>query len=70
MQRENENPPRLKHLPEDERNLVMLCFNHHVNLLENARIYLTREMLPDRTDDFAGQLGLGWYLEKYWPGMA
>jgi hypothetical protein len=64
LQRRNEGPPPLRRWLEDARNLVWLCFNHHINGVENVRVYLKPGDLPDGFDDFAGEVGLAAYVEE------
>lgn len=66
MHYRNETPPfTLTDALRDRRNLVKLCALTHHQLIENKRIYLTRAMLPKGIEDFANELGLEWYLDRY-----
>jgi hypothetical protein len=59
--------PALALLLADDRNTVQLCVAHH-HKVEMRRLYIRRDMLPDGVEEFAGMLGLGWYLDRFFPG--
>jgi hypothetical protein len=56
--------PKVSAVTADPRNKVGVCWEDH-QLLENKRIYLARDQLPDGIDGFAEELGLGWWLDKF-----
>lgn len=47
----------------DGRNGVPVCRKHH-DMIEGRQLVIRRYELPAATVAFAGQLGLGWYLES------
>jgi hypothetical protein len=55
----------LEKVLEDPRNGVLVCRRHH-DLLERALVVLRREELPVRVFEFASELGLEGWLERYY----
>lgn len=62
----NRTAPRICDLGDllnDGRNGVPACRHHH-DLLENHILRLRREELPPQAEEFAQELGLGWWLDR------
>jgi hypothetical protein len=53
----------------DGRNGVPACRRHH-DLVERALVRIAREELPAEVFEFAAELGLGGWLERYYPRVA
>lgn len=53
----------------DPRNLVHICYRHHRR--HHAGLEpIPRAVLPAGLEEFATELGLGWWLDKHYPKEA
>jgi hypothetical protein len=55
----------LRQLVDDERNLLDLRRWHHFQW-ENSRVRIPRLWLPADAVEFADELGMGWYLDRWY----
>lgn len=56
-------PQSLDDLLMDPRNGILVRRYHH-DALEHRRVVIPADRLPESVIEFAGELGLGWYLDK------
>jgi hypothetical protein len=61
--REDGSVRTLDDLLMDPRNGLLLARYHH-DALEARMLVVPRSRLPVRVEEFAGELGLGWYLDR------
>lgn len=60
----DDRPLLLRRLLWDRRNRMPLCRPHH-DAVETRALVLTRDRVPGETWEFARELGLEWWLERF-----
>jgi hypothetical protein len=56
--------PLLEQALLDGRNLLPICVRHH-EMVTNHRIYVTLAMLPTGCREWAEEVGVGWYIDRF-----